>query len=144
SAGIMAATDVVSSHPSGFATIAVTLGHGCVFSWASDVSKGLANRSISTIISAPRWVRLTRVGNTYVGSCSADGVEWTIVGSAVPGGLGGTADVGMFASAGNGGASDRLTAAFDNWTLVSGNGNGNTQMAVEYFHASFGHYFFTA
>jgi regulation of enolase protein 1 (concanavalin A-like superfamily) len=33
-------------------------------------------------VTAPYWVRITRNGNTFIGECSADGVNWTPVGSA--------------------------------------------------------------
>lgn len=143
-AGIVAGGNLVSSHPAGFANIAVTPGHGCVFSWAADAAAGLGNHAESASFAAPSWVRLERVGTTYVGSCSADGVAWTIVGSAVPGGIDDAADVGMFAVAANGGASDRLRATFDRWSFTPGAGQGDRQIAIEYFHAGFGHYFVTA
>jgi hypothetical protein len=140
----MVGTNVISSQPAGFANIAITPGHGCVFSWANDPTTGLLDYSEFTAVAAPTWVRLTRIADTYVGSCSADGIEWTIVGSASPGGLASKADVGLFASAANGGASDRLVAAFDNWSLIPGTGSSGKQIAIEYFHAGFAHYFVTA
>jgi hypothetical protein len=143
-AGIMVGTNVIASQPAGFANIAITPDRRCVFSWAIDSLTGLRDYSEFTAIAAPTWVRLTRIGDTYVGLCSADGIEWTIVGSAIPGGVAITADVGLFASAGNGGASDRLVATFDNWTLSPGTGSSGKQIAIEYFHAGFAHYFVTA
>src|SRR6185369_7646365 len=64
--------------------------------------------------------------------------------SARPGGMSEAADIGMFASAGNGGGSDRVVSIFDNWTLTEGNGSDEHAIAIEYFHAAFGHYFITA
>jgi hypothetical protein len=78
---------------------------------------------------------------------SADGVEWTTVGSAIPGDLADKADVGMFASAANACGSDRLVAKFDNWSLVPGTGvvtGVARQIAIEFFHADFAHYFVSA
>ena len=109
-AGIMVGSNLVSSRPKGFANIAVTPNHGCVFSWAKDTAAGLIDYTSSATVSTSAWLRMTRIGNTYVGACSADGENWTIVGSAVPGEIDTTADVGMFASATNSGGSDRLSA----------------------------------
>jgi hypothetical protein len=121
-AGIMVGTDVVSTRPAGFANIAVTPANGCVFSWAKDPTKGLRDYTRSGVFVAPTWLRMSRIGNVYVGACSADGVNWTVVGNAIPGDLGSTADVGMFASAANDGAADRVLATFDQWSLMPGSG----------------------
>jgi alpha-N-acetylglucosaminidase len=142
-AGIVAGGNLVSSRPTGFANIAVTPGQGCVFSWAPDSDRGLDHYLAAPSFAAPTWIRLARVGDAYVGSCSKDGVEWTIVGSAVPGQRGAASDVGIFAVAGNGGASDPFTATFDTWNLRAGPA-GDRQLAIEYFHSGFRHYFVTA
>ncbi|MGX6605017.1 ABC transporter permease subunit [Micromonosporaceae bacterium Da 78-11] len=42
---------------------------------------------------APRWLRLTRVGDTLTGEESADGASWTRVGTAT---LAGAAEIGLF------------------------------------------------
>jgi ABC-type transport system involved in multi-copper enzyme maturation permease subunit len=46
----------------------------------------------------PRWLRLTRSGDTITGYDSADGVHWTRVGTAQLTGLPATVQVGMFAT----------------------------------------------
>ncbi len=46
----------------------------------------------------PRWLRLTRSGDTITGLDSADGVHWTRVGTAQLTGLPATVQVGMFAT----------------------------------------------
>lgn len=142
-AGLMAATDVVAAQPRGFVNIAITPGHGCVFSWAADTTEGLARATSIDGFTPPGWVRLSRVGDTYVGSCSVDGVHWSIAGSASPSDLGITADIGMFASAVNGGGADRLVASFDDFGITSRTATGDRQIAIEYYHAGFGHYFVT-
>ena len=142
-AGLLAGGDVVSSRPTGFANIAITPGRGCVFSWAPDAAQGLTRYLAAPSFVAPVWIRLARVGDTYVGSCSKDGVVWTIVGSSVPGQVEAASDVGMFASAGNGGASDPFVASFDAWNLQAGS-IGDKQLAIEYFHSAFSHYFVTS
>ncbi|GIH89940.1 ABC transporter permease subunit [Planobispora siamensis] len=47
---------------------------------------------------SPRWLRLTRTGDTLTGYESADGVRWTAVGTARPAGLPDTVRIGMFAA----------------------------------------------
>jgi hypothetical protein len=49
----------------------------------------------------PRWLRLTRSGDTVTGYDSADGVHWTRVGTAQLTGLSATVQVGMFATSPN-------------------------------------------
>jgi regulation of enolase protein 1 (concanavalin A-like superfamily) len=43
------------------------------------VSTGGTTSSIKSVpgLQAPYWVRLARTGNSFVGSCSADGINWT-------------------------------------------------------------------
>jgi hypothetical protein len=77
---------------------------------------------------APRWLRLTRVGDTLTGEESADGATWTRVGTAT---LAGTVEIGLFVTspsdltvdrrAGGGTLQARLakaTATFDNVGLT--------------------------
>jgi ABC-type transport system involved in multi-copper enzyme maturation permease subunit len=71
--------------------------------------------------SSPRWLRLTRSGDTVTGYDSLDGVHWTQVGSVTLSGLPSTAQVGLFTaspsyevysqSAGNGGGQGGPTIA---------------------------------
>lgn len=49
-------------------------------------------------LAAPRWLRLTRAGDTVTGYESPDGRRWTRVGTAVLEGLPATARVGLFAA----------------------------------------------
>jgi len=77
---------------------------------------------------APRWLRLTRVGDTLTGDESADGASWTRVGTAT---LAGTVEIGLFVTSpsdltvdgrvGGGTVQARLaeaTATFDNVGLT--------------------------
>jgi regulation of enolase protein 1 (concanavalin A-like superfamily) len=60
--------------------IAVTPGNGVTFQ--NRTSAGAD--SVSTVqagITAPQWVRLTRSGNTFTGEYSANGSNWTALGS---------------------------------------------------------------
>jgi ABC-type transport system involved in multi-copper enzyme maturation permease subunit len=49
----------------------------------------------------PRWLRLTRSGDTVTGYDSADGAHWTRIGTAQLTGLSATVQVGMFATSPN-------------------------------------------
>ncbi|MDQ7908271.1 hypothetical protein RB614_27465 [Phytohabitans sp. ZYX-F-186] len=46
----------------------------------------------------PRWLRLTRSGDTVTGAESADGAQWTDVGSVRLSGLPSTVEIGLFAT----------------------------------------------
>jgi regulation of enolase protein 1 (concanavalin A-like superfamily) len=62
------------------ATMDVTPGNGAEFSRRTSTG-GTTTATLSSGITAPRWVRLVRSGNTFTGSISSDGVNWTQVGS---------------------------------------------------------------
>jgi fibronectin type 3 domain-containing protein len=62
------------------AALAVTPGHGVDFQWRSTTSGASSNTTVSGI-GAPRWVKLTRFGNTFTAYQSADGSNWSQVGS---------------------------------------------------------------
>ena len=60
--------------------MAITAGNGAAF--LSRISAGgFSQRTAGPQVVAPYWVRLTRVGNVFQGYTSADGVNWTSVGS---------------------------------------------------------------
>jgi ABC-type transport system involved in multi-copper enzyme maturation permease subunit len=78
----------------------------------------------------PRWLRLTRSGDTITGYDSADGTHWTEVGTARLAGLPTTVQIGMFAtspdyseastsfgSSGNRGGPSQATGVFDDVSL---------------------------
>ena len=81
------------------------------------------DRAGTTSVTAPRWLRLTRTGDTITGEESADGAAWTTVGTARLPGLPATAQAGFFVTSpqyaqqvGVGGAMGgptRATGAFD-------------------------------
>jgi regulation of enolase protein 1 (concanavalin A-like superfamily)/ABC-type transport system involved in multi-copper enzyme maturation permease subunit len=77
---------------SAYAAMLLTGGHGVrlQYDYTHDVA-GLPG-------SAPRWLRLTRTGDTITGADSADGVHWTRVGAVRLPGLGSVVQVGMFAA----------------------------------------------
>jgi hypothetical protein len=89
----------------------------------------------------PRWLRLTRAGDTITGAESVDGAQWTDVGTARLRGLPSTVEIGMFAtspqyaeiveeSIGAMGASTEpsvVTATFDD---ITPDGDGWTETVV--------------
>jgi ABC-type transport system involved in multi-copper enzyme maturation permease subunit len=81
---------------SAYAAMMVTGGHGVRMQWnyVND-TPGMAG---SVSAASPRWLRLTRVGDTVTGYDSADGAHWTQVGTATLKGLGSTVQAGLFAA----------------------------------------------
>ena len=58
------------------AFIAVTPSNGVTFQYRTSTGGSSANTTTAGL-NAPYWVRLVRSGNTFTGSRSADGVNWT-------------------------------------------------------------------
>jgi ABC-type transport system involved in multi-copper enzyme maturation permease subunit len=82
---------------------------------------------------APRWLRLTRAGDTVTGAASGDGIRWTTVGATRLPGLPSTAEVGLFVTSpqyveevhagvnsGSAGGPSQATGTFDHLTLHGG------------------------
>jgi ABC-type transport system involved in multi-copper enzyme maturation permease subunit len=125
---------------SAYAAVMVTGGHGVRMQY--DYTHDRAGQAGSA---APRWLRLTRSGDTITGYESADGARWTTVDTVRPHGLPSTVEIGLFTtspdhaeevsgSIGVTGARSgptRATATFDHldrggpWTggLIGGSGN---------------------
>jgi ABC-type transport system involved in multi-copper enzyme maturation permease subunit len=82
---------------SAYAAMMVTSGNGVrmQYNYTQDTA-GMPGR---VSVTQPRWLRLTRSGDTVTGYDSADGVRWTRVGTAQLAGLPGTVQVGLFATA---------------------------------------------
>lgn len=98
------------------AIMAVTPGNGVAFQWRSSTGGNSTNTN-SPGVAAPYWVRIRRVGNTFTGFASPDGVTWTPVGSAVIA-MSATVQVGLAACSGNN--AQLTTARFDNVQLATG------------------------
>ncbi len=81
---------------SAYAAMMVTSGHGVrmQYNFTGDTA------GVPGAVSAahPRWLRLTRSGDTITGYDSADGTHWTQVGAVQLTGLPSTVQVGMFAT----------------------------------------------
>jgi ABC-type transport system involved in multi-copper enzyme maturation permease subunit len=117
-----------------YAAIMVTGGHGV--RWQYDYTHDTAGILGTVSAAAPRWLRLTRSGDTITGYDSLDGTHWTRVGGTRLAGLPATVPAGLFAaspdyqqinqhlggSSGTGGRT-QATATFDQ---LSAQGSGPT------------------
>ena len=112
---------------SAYAAMTVTGDHGVRMQW--DYIQDAPGGAVSA--AAPRWLRLTRSGDTITGYDSADGTHWARVGTAALPGLPGAAQAGLFAASptssnlisqsaagsSSSGLSTQATATFDDVTL---------------------------
>jgi ABC-type transport system involved in multi-copper enzyme maturation permease subunit len=79
-----------------YAALMVTGSHGVRMQW--DFTHDVAGLTGKVTAASPRWLRLTRSGDTITGYDSADGAHWTGVGTATLAGLPSTAQAGLFAA----------------------------------------------
>ena len=79
-----------------YAAMMVTGSHGVRMQW--DFTHDVAGQAGTVSAASPRWLRLTRSGDTITGYDSADGAHWTRVGTATLTGLPPTAQAGLFAA----------------------------------------------
>ncbi|MDX8035379.1 hypothetical protein SK803_34660 [Lentzea sp. BCCO 10_0856] len=117
-----------------YAALMATGSHGVRFQ--HNYRHDVAGSTGGVTEQSPRWLRLTRAGDTITGSESADGERWNTVATATLDGLPATVRVGLFATSpgdltlreiGLGGAIEevRFTQAvgvFDNVTVEGGAG----------------------
>jgi hypothetical protein len=129
-----------------YAALAMTGGHGVRFQ--HDYVHDVAGNEGGVSEQSPRWLRLTRSGDTITGSESADGEQWHVVGTAELTGLPETVQVGLFAASpgdltlretGLGGTIEqvRFTQAvgvFDNVTVQGGTGRWDSDSVGEMNH----------
>jgi ABC-type transport system involved in multi-copper enzyme maturation permease subunit len=114
---------------SAYAAMMVTGSHGVRMQW--DYTGDAAGLGGGVSAASPRWLRLTRSGDTITGYDSRDGTHWSVVGTTTLSGLPATVPAGPFAASpdytvvnsqsavggsGTGGPS-QATAAFDHVTL---------------------------
>jgi hypothetical protein len=90
-AGLLVKEDLEVGAP--YAAVLVTPDHGVRMQWGFDDDDVAGSRS-----SAPRWLKLTRSGDTVTGYESADGDDWTEVGAVELATLPQTVEVGLFVS----------------------------------------------
>jgi ABC-type transport system involved in multi-copper enzyme maturation permease subunit len=79
-----------------YAAMMVTGSHGVRMQW--DFTHDVAGQAGTVSAASPRWLRLSRSGDTITGYDSADGAHWTRVGVATLAGLPSTAQAGLFAA----------------------------------------------
>jgi ABC-type transport system involved in multi-copper enzyme maturation permease subunit len=91
-AGVMVKESLRQGSP--YAALMLTGGHGVRMQ--HDFVNDTAGRPGGASPDAPRWLRLTRTGDTLTGSESSGGRRWTVVGSTVLTGLPATAQIGFF------------------------------------------------
>ena len=77
-----------------YAAMMVTGSHGVRMQW--DFTHDVAGLGGKVSAASPRWLRLTRSGDTITGYDSADGAHWTRVGTATLTGLPSTTQAGLF------------------------------------------------
>ncbi len=96
-----------------YAAVMATGGHGIRFQY--DYAHDHAGLPGSISSTAPRWLRLTRTGDTTIGYDSSDGTTWHPVGSAQLAGLPATVYVGLFTTSPttSAGSATQATASFD-------------------------------
>jgi ABC-type transport system involved in multi-copper enzyme maturation permease subunit len=126
---------IISAGPgqgSSYAAVMVTGSHGSRMQWNyTGDSPGLAGGPSAT---SPRWLRLTRSGDSITGYDSADGTTWTKISTVTLPGLPPTVQAGLFATSpgytqqtsqqitggSSGGAPTDATATFDRVNLEGG------------------------
>ncbi|GAA2214773.1 hypothetical protein GCM10009850_102390 [Nonomuraea monospora] len=100
-AGLVVSNDLAATGSAGYANIAVTPGRGCVFGWDSNSDGQLDSYREMGGFAPPVRVRIGKSGDRLTGSCSTDGKNWSVVGSARVPGAEATLDAGLFVSAAN-------------------------------------------
>ncbi len=79
-----------------YAAIMVTADHGVRLQ--SNYTSDTAGQPGAVSAASPRWLRLTRSGDTLTGYASTDGTHWTEVGTTDLAGLPSTVQAGLFAA----------------------------------------------
>lgn len=121
---------------SAYAALMITGGHGVRMQ--HDFTHDIAGRPGGVSAASPRWLRLSRAGDTLAGYESPDGTHWTKVGMARLAGLSAAVRIGLFVDspgdltveqAGIGGSREQVrftqaTAVFDHVGLRGGAARG--------------------
>ncbi|HJY68354.1 MAG TPA: hypothetical protein VJ254_16645, partial [Streptosporangiaceae bacterium] len=121
---------------SAYAAMMVTADHGVRMQ--DNFTGDTAGQPGAVTAQDPRWLRLTRSGDTIIGYDSADGTHWSALGTVTLPGLPATVPAGLFAASpdysvmtsqslgtgSGGGGPSQATAAFDHVTLAGASGTG--------------------
>jgi hypothetical protein len=134
-AGLVVSDDLSKAGSAGYADIAVTPEHGCVFSYDTDGDGRLDHQTEAGGFTAGDvYVRLRTDGGRVTGSCSSDGKNWAVVGSGTVAGASATQDVGMFVSAIDDHTAQEAIALFDGGIAASPDtsrdGSGDTLQSL--------------
>lgn len=121
-AGLMVTAGTRQGAP--YAAVMATGGHGTRFQ--DDFTHDQPGLPGAVLPGAPRWLRLTRTGDTVIGYDSTSGTSWRRIGSVRLSGLSRTVSVGLFATSPNtfAGLATQDTAAFDHVTITATGGGG--------------------
>jgi ABC-type transport system involved in multi-copper enzyme maturation permease subunit len=109
---------------SAYAAMMVTGGHGVRMQY--NYTRDTAGLAGAVSAASPRWLRLTRSGDTITGYDSADGTHWTQVGAAHLAGLPATVQAGLFAASPS-------HATVVSQSLGGGTGTGGPSLATAVF-----------
>jgi regulation of enolase protein 1 (concanavalin A-like superfamily) len=112
-AGVMIRADLSASSAHAYAI--VSGAHGVAFQRRLQPG-GISSTTAGEVVSAPRWVRLKRVGAVITGYSSADGGTWQTIGSAMIA-IGQSAYVGFAVTSHNPGSA--ATAVFSQATVTT-------------------------
>jgi hypothetical protein len=100
-----------------YAAVMTTAGHGVRLQY--DYTHDTAGLTGAVSAASPRWMRLTRTGDTLTAYDSADGMSWRKIGATTLGRLPHTVETGLFVTSPTtfGGLATMATATFDHVTL---------------------------
>jgi hypothetical protein len=112
---------------SAYAAVMVTGSHGVRMQY--NYTHDIASRPGPVSAASPRWLQLTRTGDTITAAESADGSHWTTIGTAHLAGLPTTVQAGLFAT------SPQYTRVIQSFGLA-GNEGGPTQATAAFDHLS--------
>ncbi|HSZ43016.1 MAG TPA: ABC transporter permease subunit [Trebonia sp.] len=108
---------------SAYAAMMATGGNGVRMQW--DYTRDTAGLPGAVSAANPRWLRLTRTGDTLTGYDSGDGTHWTQVGTVRLNGLPSTVQAGLFVT-----SPDHTTVST---SFANGNVNGASTWATAAF-----------
>jgi len=113
---------------SAYAAMMVTADHGVRMQ--DNFTHDTAGQPGAVSAASPRWLRLTRSGDTITGYDSADGTNWTQVGAVHLAGLSSTVQAGLFA------ASPDYTVVSQNFGGGTNGSSGPSQATAVFDHVS--------
>ncbi len=103
----------------------VTSGNGISFQLRATTG-GTTTSTIASGISAPYWVRVQRIGNSFTAYRSSDGTTWTQVGTATTVTMASSVYIGLAATSHLSGTLG--TSTISNVTITTGSGGGTNML----------------